>query len=444
MGVPVPPPIPPDAVSASLTRRRRARRRAAVSASVALVGGVALVGTAFAGLLYAVDRAIDDFPDLELDLEGPTPDALTTFTPTDMGQVPRWSAPMGALASSAPAVAGGDVFVRDRSGAVTAFDGATGALRWQVDVGGGPVGVDFPPVVDQGVVYVSGGDRASSRQPTVVALDAATGTRRWQAAVGASGFGGFPITVADDDVYVDADQFVVLDRETGARRWTAPVGNTTASGYSQPAVTADTVFVGGGDGEVHAFDRRTGLPRWSAPAGDDSTLSAGPTVAVGGALVYVVSAGPPAVPFGHDATSGRLQALDAATGAERWSQPLAGLPAFGSSPAVYGAAVFVAADELKAFDATTGVPRWSAPSGGTTPYSFVPLRVVDGAVLLPAGDGRLHAIDAVSGSTRRSVGGMPTCSAPRDCGPPVPVPPAVMDGVLYLASGDARLYAYAP
>jgi outer membrane protein assembly factor BamB len=442
--VPIAPPVPPDEVDASLARRKRERRRAGGRAWAALFGGLVLIGGAFSGLVYAARRAVDGFPDLNFELDGPTPEALTTFAPVEMGRAPQWAVPMRALASSPPAVADGRVFVRDRNGTVSAVDAATGAALWRADVGGGPTGIDFAPVVDRGVVYVSGGDWALSQQPTVVALDAATGVRRWEGAVGASGLGGFPITVADDDVYIDGDQFVALDRETGARRWTAPVGNTTTSGYSQPSVTADTVFVGGGDGQVHAFDRRTGRPRWSVPAGDHSTLGAGPTVAVSGALVYVVSAGTAAVPFGDDKTSGRLQALDAATGAERWSQPLAGLPAFGSSPAVYGAAVYVAADELKAFDATTGVPRWSAPSGGTTPYSFVPLRVVNGAVLVPGGDGRLHAVDAATGVPRWSVGGTSPCTQRRGCDPPVPVPPAVAGGVLYLASGDARLYAYPP
>jgi eukaryotic-like serine/threonine-protein kinase len=427
-------------VAASLAERRRRRRRAVASTSALLVG-VVVIGGAFGGLVYAARRAAEGFADLEFNLDLPTPTRQASFAPEVVGRTPHWSA-LASPFSSAPTVAEGRVFVREQGGAVTAYDAASGARLWSAFAGGGPVGYDFPPVVDRGVVYVAGGRGMLSSSGDVFALDAATGAVRWTVSI--PGFGGYPIAVDGEDVYVDGPHLLALDRASGARRWELMIGNLSDGGYSRPAVDGDTVYVGGGDGRVYAVNRATGSTRWSTPVGAAGFSSAGPTVSVAGSLVYAVSKDAEVTAFGDATVSGHVRALDSATGEERWSQHVDGLRAFGSGPLVSGTTVYVASSTLGAYDAATGVPRWTAPTGGTSLFSFTPPVLELGTVYVAGGDGRLHAVDATSGRTIWTAGVGAPCSEDEDCPPLVAVPPAAANGVLYLASGDSRLYAYAP
>ena len=61
-------------------------------------------------------------------------------------------------------------------------------------------------------------------------------------------------------------------------------------------------------------------------------------------------------------SSGTLHALDLATGAARWEQPLSGFAVIGGA-VVHGETVFVSTRPA-AFDLATGEPRWRAQPGG--------------------------------------------------------------------------------
>jgi outer membrane protein assembly factor BamB len=404
------------------------------------------VGAALGGLVYAVRETVDGF-DLDLDFDLPQANSPTVYSAdATRGRVPLWATPTGDTPSSAPVAAEGRVFVRTRAGEVAAFDAATGTAHWSVDVGGSPIAVDFPPVVREGTVFVVGGigldERRTQERPSVVALDAASGALRWSTPV--DGLGGFPLTVADDAVYVDGPQLFSLDRATGAVRWSVPVGNDAMSGYSQPVVVGGSVVVGGGDGRVRAIDRATGQVRWTSLVGAGRTVGAGPSLAATADTIYAVAADVPGDFFRDEPTTGSLTALDPMSGETRWSRPLRGLSALGSTPTVSGTTVYVAASTFSAFDTATGAPRWDAATGGTTSFSFTPPAVDANTVYAPGGDGRLHAIDATTGAVRWHAGEVPPCPDDASCEPPVPLPPGIGSGVLYLASGDQRLYAYAP
>ncbi len=113
---------------------------------------------------------------------------------------------------------------------------------------------------------------------------------------------------------------------------------------SSPAVTADTVYVGSGDGMLYAIDRRSGEARWRFAA--QGPVNGSPAVAGG-----VVYAG------GGD---GMIYALDATTGARRWQFATGGRAH--SSPAVAGGVVYAgsmdADGHLYAIDRRSGELVW--------------------------------------------------------------------------------------
>jgi outer membrane protein assembly factor BamB len=123
-------------------------------------------------------------------------------------------------------------------------------------------------------------------------------------------------------------------------------------------------------------------------------------------------AGPRATPLLHEGrvyalgATGRLNALDAATGALVWSRDAAAdtkatLPTWGfaGSPIVVDDAVIVAASGvLASYDRLTGVPRWTGAAGAEG-YSSPQLVTLDGVrqVLLVTGDG-MTSVDPATGA----------------------------------------------
>ena len=330
---------------------------------------------------------------------------------------------------------------------------------WRVPLGDGQNVKGGPPIVADGVAFVSGGvfDRAAGTTDGVLlAIDAATGKERWRVvnhdAGGRSSAISLP-AVADGLVfagtavypeYADSPQsrpsspvaepqssgsLVAFDARSGVERWRALIG---ASSSSSPAVVDDVVYLGSEDGRVAAFDARSGAQRWrsSAPAGGRVDEQAGwyGDLAVAGGMVYVA---------GGD---GVVRALDAATGKDRWRHEIGGSQL--TTPVVAGGAVYVGAmavgdavkdgghrSRLSVLDAATGAERWT----------FVPDRLVHSPPLVGGDtvyvgddDGSqadLVALDAASGRERWRVGAGTTLSGD----------PVLADGVLYVTAYDRGL-----
>lgn len=175
---------------------------------------------------------------------------------------------------SAPAVAGGTVFVTTYDRRIHALDAATGEVAWTRDL---PVVGASAPVVVGGTVYVGALD------DRVYALSAADGTTRWRGAVGGRVIDGVAVAAADGDgdaaggggsggsagnggggaspppsvVYAPtrAGTLDLLDAATGERIQTVDLG---AAASTPPCVRGRTVLVGTDDEEagiqrLHAF-----------------------------------------------------------------------------------------------------------------------------------------------------------------------------------------------
>lgn len=149
---------------------------------------------------------------------------------------------------------------------------------------------------------------------------------------------------------------------------------------SAPAVVDGVLYIGAGDGNLHAIDAATGATIWTFTAA--SPISSSPAVVDG--LVYV---------GGEDGT---LYTLNAADGSEAWTFPGTRSSA---SVVVDAGVVYTGSDDgfLYAIDAATGTQRWSSALGESASRSPA---IAGGIVYMGSADGVLHAVDSVTGEER--------------------------------------------
>ncbi|MCZ7414816.1 outer membrane protein assembly factor BamB family protein [Streptomyces sp. WMMC897] len=238
---------------------------------------------------------------------------------------------------------------------------------------------------------VADGRVHASDGPSLFALDARDGGERWKVAVDAWVYA----LSAGDGVVVTAT------RGGAVQSWSAVDGERLweLTGAQADFETADagpllhqgTVYLWA-DGLLYALDARSGAERWTYPVGDSS--------ATGGVPLRLLPAPDGAV---YVCAGARILALDAATGTERWRfhSPDAFLspPAFAPGAAVAGGGLYVAdyRGVVYAIDAATGHDRWRIPTQARN--SIDPVVVSDGLVHVASGSA-LYTIDAVPGTGR--------------------------------------------
>jgi len=234
------------------------------------------------------------------------------------------------------------------------------------------------------------------------------------------------LTVAGGIVYAisGAPQVVyLLDAETGVQKATfMPTGTFRGQTFYWSPVTigGETAFVGFASQSdkfygLFAFDPTTGQELWRVPA--DNLILAAPFYADG--VVY----------FGT--SSGRVYAVDTAAHTQpKWS--FKAKEAIWGSPLVIGAHVYVPSMDhhLYCLDAQTGTVVWDFEAGGALATQPSPN---DGTLYQGAFDGRVYAVEAVSG---QQVSGF-DFRAQNWIWSEV----LVEDGRLYVSSLDGKLYA---
>jgi outer membrane protein assembly factor BamB len=179
----------------------------------------------------------------------------------------------------------------------------------------------------------------------VVVYDAASGERRWTAEMNPPWF--YQPAVSGSSVYVQdraGPAIVSLDASTGDVEWRADVDGWTSGDdgtWVGSLVASDgTVFTVDRAGTAYAFAADSGDQRWSYELGERSDSR---PVLVDETLVGFAKVGSQTV----------LCAVDAASGAERWRQPVA--EKMRPAPAVAGGMVFVTPqDTLVAYDLADG------------------------------------------------------------------------------------------
>lgn len=221
--------------------------------------------------------------------------------------------PHGPGPKSTPAFADGRLFTLGMSGIVTAFDAAAGKRLWQKPAPPvGPLyGTAMSPLVDRGLVvfHVGGHDRGA-----LTAYDVATGEVRWSWSGDGPSYAS-PIVAELDGVR----QIVTLTQQnvvgvaagTGALLWQRPFATGFTQNIITPILDGRTLIVSGFQQPVSAFRilRRDG--RWvteDAWENRDASLYMTNGVLVGGAL------------FGlSQRNSGQYFLIDVTSGATRWT-----------------------------------------------------------------------------------------------------------------------------
>lgn len=266
--------------------------------------------------------------------------------------------------------------------------------RWKTRLGGP---IFATAAVRDGVAYVGNSDGV------MFAVALADGGPRWKFPAGRPIFGEALAT--DDALYFVCDSGFLfrLDRSTGKEVWRYDLGDAQVSrilpnplifdydhAAPRPLLADGVLYVGSGDGSLHAVRGADGTRLWRAGASAKVRASA----ALAGDRVIVAD------------LHGRVAALERATGAEVWrleaGDPIPGAPLIAGDRVIVG----TRGSKLLGLDLASGAPAWSQSWWGSWVES--PAVVEGGHAYLGSGDlFRVSSLDPSTGRTewRTDVGG---------------------------------------
>lgn len=235
-------------------------------------------------------------------------------------------------------------------------------IAWRRKIGQGSersIHITAPPVIAAGRVYTL------DAEATVGAFDAATGAPVWRVNLNPRirrdgvGFGG-GVAYADGKLYVTSGfRFVAaLDASTGAELWRTQVPTAI---HGAPTIALGRLYVVNVNNQLQAFDLATGKLSWQYQALiEPARILRASSPAVSGDTIVAAFA------------SGELTALRAANGTELWSNSLtrsnrnnalSELRDIAGRPVIFRGDIFAASHSgvFAAIDFRTGNPRWELP-----------------------------------------------------------------------------------
>lgn len=377
-------------------------------------------------------------PEVNSDWSQPGGNASKSLGHLALGAAPQrvWTAKIEgssntARLASAPVVGNGRLFVIGTDARVRAFDAATGAPVWSVELGskgnsgslfGGGVSVDGTRVY------------ATNGVGDVAALNINDGSVIWKKRPGGP-LRGAP-AVADGNAYVMSqdNQIFAMNAENGEMIWTesGTLEVTGVFGVAAPAVGQGTVIAGYSSGELTAYRYENGRTLWgdalsrTSMATSVATLSdidADPVIDRG--RVYAVGQG------------GRMASYELVTGQRLWEINMAGI----STPWVAGEWLFVVTDDarLLCVARATGKIRWISQlkeyrkaKKKQDPLSWSGPVLAGGRLILVSTEGDLVYVNPVDGSILSS----------QEMDSSISLSPVVANNMLYILDDDGRLTAY--
>ena len=336
----------------------------------------------------------------------------------------RWQAKPGAGANSSPAAEDGIVFVGGGENDVYALDGASGEEIWRFTTNGT---IETTPAVAEGVVYVNTYSYSYDGDGRLYALDAASGEQLWSS--GVSGMDWAPVVV-DGVVYVSGySGLYAFDAASGEPLPNFPVrpGDESALAVAHGVVYA---------GELYALDGASGEVLWVYSIEEDydgPSFAMPPAVADGvvyaGASdgkVYALAAAESPSQAARPADTDGQAAYAAAAPLWRFRTG----DSVDSSAVVIDGVVYIGSGDsyFYALNEADGEMLWRYRTGARVTTTA---EVFDGVVYFGSADGYLYALDAASGNMLwRKLTGLEVYSSP-----------AVLEGVVYFGSADGHLYA---
>lgn len=349
-----------------------------------------------------------------------------------------WSVSIGAgntqraRITASPVVSGGQVFVMDAGGKVSAVSMA-GAVLWQADLAAARGG----KAVTGGGLAVEGTRLfATTGAGELVALNASSGAILWRQAFAAP-TNGAP-TVSGSTVYaMGADGgALAVSVDTGRILWSVEGTGLSAGmiGSASPAISGGDVILPFASGEIKAVDAKTGSAKWIAAVAGQRLGRAyaalgdvtGDPVVIGG-VIYAGTA------------AGRTIAADAATGTRKWLATEGAL----NPPLVVAGSVFVVSDDarLVRLDAASGDLIWATempyfvkdkPKKLKRIYAHYGPVLAGGHIAVASSDGQLRLFDPASGAVVSSV----------DIAGGAASAPALAGGMLFVVGGNGQLHAF--
>ncbi|WP_227353658.1 outer membrane protein assembly factor BamB family protein [Haladaptatus salinisoli] len=260
----------------------------------------------------------------------------------------RWRARPDDRRVFAPVYADGIVYARGNQ-SFTALNAETGAVEWSTTI---ESGVSADPLVHEGTVYVP--SPRFDPSPKLYAFDAKTGETKWTFDGDGCEYARMTpgVGVENGSVFLlDERTLWKLDPDDGSVR--GSYADENQDDFYAFAHGADTVY-GSRDGETPtdtvALDTSDGSERWTTSFGDDTPVR----LSAEGETLYVTNT---------EQGLGRLIAVDATSGAERWRFEEPRGDNYLSRATVSGDAVFVGANRrLYELDAADGTERqrWEA------------------------------------------------------------------------------------
>ena len=329
-----------------------------------------------------------------------------------------------------PIVADGRVYILDAEAQASAFDAASGARLWSVDLV--PEEEDEDEGFGGGLAYADGNIFVSTGFGDLFALDAGDGERIWRANVGVP-FRAAP-TVADGRMFVKTydNTMAAYDAATGEQLWLHQGVSEVAAilGATSPAVVDSTVIVPYSSGELVAIHADSGNVVWRDQLGggpSNTSLAqlndiAARPVADGGEVIVVSHAG-------------SLVSIDLRTGQRNWSQDVNGI----QTPWVAGDYIYVLLSDgqLVCIEREGGGIVWVRPletrkRDGETPIAWAGPVLVGDALLLVSSHRQAAIVSPFDGEILST----------QDLEGEGYLAPVVAGETIYILTDNARLTAY--
>lgn len=321
-----------------------------------------------------------------------------------------WTTKTEDAIKSSPIVAGGKLYIGSDDGGVYALDAGTGKTLWKF-MTGGPV--EAAPLLLDGTIYIGSSDFK------FYALDAETGKTRWEfetvdKILGAANYAPAPDGNGHWILFGGYDEFLYcLNAGTGELVWKYGVESYI---NGTPAVTGETVAVGGCDANLHIVGLRDGKPKHVVPIEQYVAGSA----AISHGDVY----------FGH--YGNEVVGIDLENGERLWRYKHKSFPYF-SSPAVTDDLVVIGGRDktIHCLNRKDGTAIWTVRTRGRIDSSPA---IAGNTVIAGSEDGRIYALNLEDGDKVWTY----------DLGDKITSSPAIVHGRIYIGANDGGIYAFGP